>query len=115
MALLASVSWVPGNLSIFELWFPESINFGEKALNSTVFSVQGKLEIRVGFSEPSNSIKEPFNLNSQRRHWRMPSEPQTGLTLSDPAGFLFAIPLSILIATVFWMDISISKPDGFSS
>ena len=30
-------------------------------------------------------------------------------------GVLFAIPLSKLIANVFWMGISISKPDGFSS
>ena len=64
MALLALVPWVPGNPSIFEQWVPEPINFGKKALNSTVFSVQGKLEIRVGFLGPSNSIKEPFNMNS---------------------------------------------------
>ena len=38
-----------------------------------------------------------------------------GLTLSDPGGVLFAIPLSKLIANVFWMGNSISEPDGFSS
>ena len=37
------------------------------------------------------------------------------LTLSDQRGGPFFISLSKLIANVFWMGISISKPDGFSS
>ena len=37
------------------------------------------------------------------------------LTLSEPGGILFAIPLSKLIANVFLMAYSISKPDGFLS
>ena len=39
VAPLAWVPWVPGNPSIFEQWVPETINLGEKGLNSTLFSV----------------------------------------------------------------------------
>ena len=48
VAPLAWVPWVPGKPSNFKQWVPEPINFGIKALNSTVFSVQSKLEVGVG-------------------------------------------------------------------
>ena len=45
VAPLAWVPWVPGNPSIFEQWVPEPINFEKNGINSTLFSVESKLEI----------------------------------------------------------------------
>ena len=45
VALLSWVLLVPANPSIFEQWVPEPINFEKNGINSTLFSVESKLEI----------------------------------------------------------------------
>ena len=47
-APLAWVPWVPGNLSIFEQWVPETINFREEGQKFNKFSVE-KLELNRGW------------------------------------------------------------------